>query len=243
MFAEKKSNTANLQDKLTATLINLAYVVKGNENNINIETDNLLLESLFATVTNVNFDDEAIKKLIERVEAKKQKFLPECAEFCNNCSQNYEYDMERIWSADEDVRSLKSTILFGLRGMAAYAYHAAVLGYTADNITSFCYRTLRYIGMNKASVMDLLPLALDLGEMNLKCMALLDKANTETFGNPNPTKVSLTIERGPFIIVSGHDLYDLKELLEQTENMNINIYTHGEMLPAHAYPKLKNIPT
>lgn len=238
----KKSNTANLQDKLTAALINLAYVVKGNENNISIETDNLLLKALFATVTNVNFDDEAIKKLIERVEAEKQKFLPECAEFCNNCSQNHEYDMERIWSADEDVRSLKSTILFGLRGMAAYAYHAAVLGYTADNITSFCYRALRYIGMNKASVMDLLPLALDLGEMNLKCMALLDKANTETFGNPNPTKVSLTIERGPFIIVSGHDLYDLKELLEQTENMNINIYTHGEMLPAHAYPKLKKYP-
>lgn len=236
----KKSTTANLQDKLTASLIGLAYAVKGKENYINVATDNLLLEALFATVTNVNFDDEALIKLIERVETEKQKFLAADEEDC--CPQDHTLDMEKLWNADEDVRSLKTIILLGLRGMAAYAYHAAVLGYTAENITGFCYKALRYIGMSKANVMDLLPLALDLGEMNLNCMALLDKANNDTFGHPTPTPVPLGVERGPFIVVTGHDLHDLKELLEQTEDLGINIYTHGEMLPAHAYPGLKKYP-
>lgn len=238
----KKATTANLQDKLLAALISLAHAVKGKEDYITIETNNLVLEALLTTVTNVNFNDETISKLIERIEEEKKNFLPACAENSSACAQNHAYEVERMWNAEEDVRSLKSIILFGLKGMAAYAYHAAALGYNADNINSFFYRALRYISMSKTNVMDLLPLALEVGELNLNCMSLLDKVHTKSFGNPIPTPVPLTVERGPFIVVSGHDLADLKELLEQTKDQGINIYTHGEMLPAHAYPRLKKYP-
>lgn len=134
---------------------------------------------------------------------------------------------------------MKSLILFGIRGMAAYAYHADVLGYRDAAVNKFFYKALWAIGMKDWGMEELLPIVMEVGEINLKCMALLDKANTETYGNPAPTEVSLTIEKGPFIVISGHDLYDLKQLLEQTEGKGINIYTHGEMLPAHAYPELK----
>ena len=146
--------------------------------------------------------------------------------------------MRSIWDGDEDIRSLKSLILFGIRGVAAYAYHASVLGYTDEEVNKFFYKALFTIGTDWG-MDELLPVVLEVGEVNLKCMALLDKANTETYGLPAPAEVSLTVEKGPFIVISGHDLYDLKQLLEQTENKGINIYTHGEMLPAHAYPELK----
>lgn len=125
--------------------------------------------------------------------------------------------------------------------MAAYAYHAAVLGYTDKDVNQFFYKALFVIGENW-KVDELLPVVMEVGEVNLKCMALLDKANTETYGTPEPTTVPLTVEKGPFIVVTGHDLYDLKQLLEQTKDKGINIYTHGEMLPAHAYPELKKYP-
>ena len=132
----------------------------------------------------------------------------------------------------------KSLILFGIRGMAAYAYHANVLGYRDNTVNDFFIKTLCILGydLNKD---DLLPVVMEVGEVNLKCMELLDKANTETYGTPTPVKVPLTVEKGPFIVITGHDLYDLKQLLEQTKDKGINIYTHGEMLPAHAYPELK----
>lgn len=142
----------------------------------------------------------------------------------------------------EDIRSLKSLILFGIRGMAAYAYHAAVLGYTDPEVDRFFYKALFAVGMEDWGMDELLPIVLEVGAVNLKCMELLDKANTETYGNPVPTEVSLTVEKGPFIIISGHDLFDLKQLLEQTKDKGINIYTHGEMLPAHGYPELKKYP-
>ena len=125
--------------------------------------------------------------------------------------------------------------------MAAYAYHAAVLGYEDETVNAFFYKALSFLGFD-LEMGDLLPVVLEVGEVNLKCMELLDRANTETFGNPEPTKVSLTVEKGPFIIITGHDLYDLKLLLEQTKDKGINVYTHGEMLPAHAYPLLKQYP-
>ena len=125
--------------------------------------------------------------------------------------------------------------------MAAYAYHAMVCNYTDNDVNEFFYTSLSAIGSD-LSQEELLPLVLKTGEINLKCMALLDKANTETFGNPEPTKVTLEIEKGPFIVITGHDLYDLKQLLEQTKDKGINIYTHGEMLPAHGYPELKKYP-
>ena len=168
--------------------------------------------------------------------------MPECYKCASACGRNNDYDMSKLWNADDDIRSLKSLILFGIRGVAAYAYHAAVLDYKDEAIHMFLYKALFAIGMDDWGMEELLPIVLEVGEVNLKCMAMLDKANTETFGHPEPTEVSLTIEKGPFIVITGHDLYDLKLLLEQTEGKGINIYTHGEMLPAHAYPELKKYP-
>ena len=147
--------------------------------------------------------------------------------------------MNTLWTTDEDVRSLKSLILFGIRGMAAYAYHASVLGYTDETISKFFYKALFAVGMKDWGMDELLPIVLEVGEVNLRCMELLDQAKTTTYGTPVPTTVPLTIEKGPFIIITGHDLKDLQLLLEQTKDKGINIYTHGEMLPAHAYPEFK----
>ena len=146
--------------------------------------------------------------------------------------------MNELWNAQEDIRSLKSLILFGVRGMAAYAHHAMVLGYMDDEVNRFFAKALFAVGEDWG-MDELLPIVMEVGEKNLKCMALLDQANTETYGTPAPTTVPLTVEKGPFIVITGHDLHDLKLLLEQTEGKGINIYTHGEMLPAHGYPKLK----
>ena len=173
------------------------------------------------------------------MDVEKRKLVPECYKCASACGRNNDYDMSKLWNADDDIRSLKSLILFGIRGVAAYAYHAAVLDYKDEAIHKFLYKALFAIGMDDWGMEELLPIVLEVGEVNLKCMAMLDKANTETFGHPEPTEVSLTIEKGPFIVITGHDLYDLKLLLEQTEGKGINIYTHGEMLPAHAYPELK----
>ena len=136
---------------------------------------------------------------------------------------------------------MKSLILFGIRGMAAYAYHAMVLGYTNDEVSHFFVKALFALGEDWG--MDkLLPIVMELGKVNLVCMEMLDKANTGTYGTPTPITIDLKVEKGPFIIISGHDLLDLKLLLEQTKDKGINIYTHGEMLPAHAYPELKKYP-
>ncbi len=235
----KKADTAGLQDKLTGALIGLARATEGNEDLVTADTHKLVLEALFTTITNVNFNNETINALIERVEAEKERLVPRCYSCASACGRNDDYDMNMLWEADEDIRSLKSLILFGIRGVAAYAYHALVLGYTDESVNNFFFKALFAIGMKDWGMDELLPIVLEVGEINLKCMALLDKANTETYGNPVPTEVSLTVEKGPFIIISGHDLYDLRQLLEQTEGKGINIYTHGEMLPAHAYPELK----
>lgn len=238
----KKADTAALQDKLTGTLIGLARASKGNEDLITENTDRLVIEGLFTTITNVNFNNETISALIGRTEAEKERLVPGCSSCSSACGRNNNYDMNELWDADEDIRSLKSLILFGIRGIAAYAYHADVLGYRDADISKFFYKALFAIGMKDWDMEKLLPIVMEVGEINLKCMALLDKANTETYGNPAPAKVSLTVEKGPFIVISGHDFYDLKCLLEQTKDKGINIYTHGEMLPAHAYPELKKYP-
>ena len=234
----KRAETAELQDKLTGALVGLARAAEGNGDMVTKDTDRLIIEGLFATITNVNFNDETVSALIDRVHAEKDRLVPSCLSCASICGRNEDYDMRSIWDGDEDIRSLKSLILFGIRGVAAYAYHASVLGYTDEEVNKFFYKALFTIGTDWG-MDELLPVVLEVGEVNLKCMALLDKANTETYGLPAPAEVSLTVEKGPFIVISGHDLYDLKQLLEQTENKGINIYTHGEMLPAHAYPELK----
>ena len=235
----KKADTAKLQDELTGALIGLARSAEGNMHLLTERTDDLVIEGLFTTVTNVNFNNETITALIHRIEDEKNRMVPGCTACGAPCGRNDDYDMNDLWQADEDIRSLKSLILFGIRGMAAYAYHANVLGYRNQEVNRFFYKALYAVGAKDWGMAELLPVVLEVGEVNLKCMELLDRANTQTYGSPTPTQVSLTVEKGPFIVISGHDLYDLKQLLEQTKDLGINIYTHGEMLPAHAYPELK----
>ena len=225
----KKADTAKLQDELTGALISLAKAADSTET-ISKRTGQIIIEGLFTTVTNVSFDNAAIENMIQKVRAEKERLAPDC--------RTEEYDLQQLWNANEDIRSLKSLILFGIRGMAAYAYHANVLNYEDAEVNQFFCEALSKIGYEE-STEALLSTVLKTGEINLKCMALLDKANTETYGTPEPTDVTLTVEKGPFIVVTGHDLKDLQLLLEQTEGKGINIYTHGEMLPAHAYPFLK----
>ena len=235
----KSADIADLQDKLTGALIGLARATEGNEHMVTDSTAAVIVEGLFATLTNVNFDSTDLLGLIGKVEIEKKKLVPDCFHCASPCGRTNDYDLSKLWNADEDIRSLKSLILFGIRGIAAYAYHAAVLGYKDEVIHQFLYKALIAIGIDEFGMDDLLPIVMEVGEVNLKCMAMLDKANTVTFGHPQPVEVTLTVEKGPFIVITGHDLYDLKLLLEQTEGKGINIYTHGEMLPAHAYPELK----
>ncbi len=222
----KTGDVAKLQDELTGALVGLARAVDGGKD-ASQDVYNLIIEGLFTTVTNVNFNDKTIAEMIERVHDAGDKAQ--------------DYDMQNLWGADEDVRSLKSLILFGIRGMAAYAYHALVLGKTNAEVNAFFVKALCAIGQDWG-MDELLPIVLEVGEKNLTCMEMLDGANTENFGTPAPATVDLKIEKGPFIVISGHDLHDLKLLLEQTKDKGINIYTHGEMLPAHGYPELNKYP-
>lgn len=217
----KTADVANLQDDLTSALIHMANVAVVNDKN----TD-LLVDGLFTTITNVNFDAESIKNEVQKI---------------IDLTGKTDFDISSVWNTDEDIRSLKSLILFGLKGVAAYAHHAKVLGYRDADVDSFFFEALRAISKD-LNADELLSLVLKTGEINLKCMELLDRANTETYGHPEPTKVTTNIEKGPFIVVTGHDLKDLAMLLEQTKDKGINIYTHGEMLPCHAYPELKKYP-
>ncbi len=227
----KKEDTAVLQDQLTGALVGLARAAESKQPDA--QADRIVMEGLFTTVTNVNFDSAVVEEQIAAVRRETLKLLGGTP-----VQTAPEYDLNNLWNANEDIRSLKSLILFGIRGMAAYAYHAMVLGHTDAEVNGFFYTALRAIGADLG--MDaLLPLVLETGRVNLSCMALLDAANTESYGTPIPATVPLTVEKGPFIVISGHDLHDLKLLLEQTEGKGINIYTHGEMLPAHGYPKLK----
>mgnify|MGYP000503150328 CR=1 FL=1 len=232
----KTADVAKAQDELTGALIGLAKTCGNNPKTA--DTDRVIIEGLFTTLTNVSFNEETVRVMIERVEEEKSRIAPGCGTCVAKCGNTDNYDMEQIWNADEDIRSLKSLLLFGIRGVAAYAYHAMVLGYQSEEVNFFLYKALATLSMD-LGMEELLPVVLETGKVNLTCMELLDRANTETYGIPKPTEVSMKVEKGPFIVVTGHDLRDLKLLLEQTEGKGINIYTHGEMLPAHAYPELK----
>ena len=236
----KTAEVAELQDQLTGALVGLSRAVD-NAPDANEGTWRLMIEGLFTTVTNVSFNEKTIRELIDRVHKEKVRLIPGCSGCGSRCGSNDDYDMNLLWNAQEDIRSLKSLILFGVRGMAAYAYHAMVLGYTDDAVNRFFAKALFAVGEDWG-MDELLPIVMEVGEKNLKCMALLDKANTESYGTPAPATVPLTVEKGPFIVITGHDLHDLKLLLEQTAGKGVNIYTHGEMLPAHGYPELKKYP-
>lgn len=224
----KQDHTALLQDELTGALIGLARAAAGKTPPESARR--AVLEGLFATVTNVNFDDDSLRGYIAAVRRERERL-----------GSGKECGMAEIWEAQEDIRSLKSLLLFGLRGMAAYAHHAYVLGFSDEAVDAFFFKALAALGED-LGMQELLPLVLEAGSVNLKCMELLDRANTGTYGTPAPTTVPLTAQKGPFIVVSGHDLHDLYLLLRQTEGRGVNVYTHGEMLPAHAYPVLKAFP-
>ncbi len=223
----KEYTTSNLQDKLIEKLMALCVATKGN---LTKEVSDLIDDALFVTVTNVNFNDSDIEKWCDKVDALRKKF-----------TEVPEKQLLNVWEGNEDIRSLKSLILFGIKGVSAYAHHARMLGFEEKSVNEFFQKAL--ITIYESEDMDeLLKVTLETGTVNLTCMELLDRANTETYGNPEPTEVSTIIEKGPFIVVSGHDLHDLHLLLEQTKGKGINIYTHSEMLPAHGYPKLKAYP-
>ena len=230
----KKPEVAHLQDQLTGALITLAQAVESGAAKPTTETSRLFLEGLFTTVTNVSFDSASIIKLIERAHDEYAQLT--------GAEAPADFVLPNLWLQDEDIRSLKTLILLGLRGISAYAYHALELGYRDDEVMAFFSKGLAAVGNDAATQDELLPLALETGKINYATMELLDRANTETYGTPEPTEVTLQIEPGPFIVVSGHDLHDLKLLLEQCEGTGVSVYTHGEMLPAHAYPELKKYP-
>ena len=221
----KQPDTAALQDELVYELIRLAEAAAAAGQRTQI-ADRLLMDGLFITLTNVNFDNQAIAEFTERVRAEREKFGGKpCA-------------VVELWKGDTDTVSLRSTLLFGMKGMAAYAHHAMNLGYTDDEVSAWFYKGLCAIN-RPHSVEEWLALILEFGRVNFQCMALLDQAHTETFGHPVPTRVNTDIQKGPFIVVTGHDLKDLRQLLKQTAGKGVNVYTHGEMLPAHGYPELK----
>jgi hydroxylamine reductase len=227
------------------------------------EADLFLKEGLFTTVTNVDFDPQRIQQYITRAYDIKEKvkkiFLREYKKKNNRdfsgplpaaadwkpadkleglLDQGRRVGVLLIPAVDEDARSLQELLLYGLKGMAAYADHAAMLGLVDEEVDAYFHKALAALAQDDLSVEELLAMNMEFGKINLKCLELLDKANTGHFGNPVPTKVRVGVKKGPAIIVSGHDLLDLEELLKQTEGKGINVYTHSEMLPAHGYPAL-----
>ncbi len=231
----KPADVADAQDALTGAMIALARTAR----EAGVKNDricDLIVDGLFTCMTNVNFDGQAVTALKDAVRVETAAVAAAAG-----IEPVSDYDVDQIWGDDEDIRSLKSLVLFGLRGTAAYAYHARVLGYRDATVDEFFADALAQLA-EPGSVDALLPLALKVGEVNLGCMRLLDEANTGTYGTPEPTTVAMEVEPGPFIVISGHDLHDLKLLLEQTEGTGVSVYTHGEMLPAHAYPELKKYP-
>ncbi len=224
----KQPHTAQLQDALICELIRLAQAAQAASRRTE-ESDRLLIDGLFTTLTNVNFDDRAIHAFTQRAAAERRALGgADAPDF-------------PLWKGETDIVSLRSTLLFGLKGMAAYAHHALRLGKRDEGVTAWFYKGLCAVA-EEHTVEEWLALIMEFGSVNLQCMALLDRANTGRFGDPVPTRVRTDIQAGPFIVVSGHDLLDLEQLLEQTQGTGVRVYTHCEMLPAHGYPGLHKYP-
>jgi hydroxylamine reductase len=254
----KTEEVAVLQDALTYLLKGLSYAaIKANEHGYDTpHADRLMLSGLFSTITNVNFDPAFFVDLALEVCSERDRLLallPSSDEIINAKAITWKpvlgsesEDLALLGKGygilsemDADKRSVKEMIIYGLKGLAAYLWHAQALGYTDDELVYKMHDKLAKTLSYGQSLEDLLALALAVGADSVEGMALLDKANTESYGHPEATTVTTSLRPGPAILITGHDLHDLKMLLEQTEGMGINIYTHGEMLPAHGYPKLK----
>ena len=251
----KKPEVAGLQDLLvyvTKGISAVSTALREAGKTVSQAVNDRVTLNLFITITNANFDDAAIADAIEETLSMKEDLLKELADtsklpaaaLWNGARSEFQ---EKAASADvgvlatenEDVRSLRELATYGLKGMAAYNHHANVVDYRDEAIDAFMQKALAKLLDDSLSGDDLTALVLETGKYGVDVMALLDKANTETYGNPEITKVDLGVRRNPGILISGHDLKDLKELLDQTEGTGVDVYTHGEMLPAHYYPAFK----
>ncbi|MDD3230674.1 MAG: hydroxylamine reductase [Oscillospiraceae bacterium] len=250
----KNEEVAKLQDLLIYVTKGISeIVVKGKLDSKSIrEINHQVLKSLFITITNANFDDGAIENQINKMigfrnELKKQVSnvkLSDAAEFevSDRASMLEKASMVGVLSTEnEDIRSLREMIIYGLKGMAAYTHHALNIGKENLDINAFIYEALAATldDSLSAEADDLVALTLKTGEFGVKAMALLDEANTSKYGNPEITSVNIGVRNNPGILISGHDLTDLEQLLEQTKSTGIDVYTHSEMLPAHYYPAFK----
>lgn len=253
----KKPETANLQDLLiyvTKGLSEITTRLRSEGKEIPAAIDRLITTNLFMTITNANFDDDRfIDRINETLSSRDELFeqLHDDTGLSDAASWQYRTAEERTLKADEvgvldtrneDLRSLRELTLYGLKGMAAYNKHANVLGYADTAIDAFLQKALAKTLDDSLSTDDLTSLVLETGSFGVKVMALLDTANTSTYGNPEITKVELGVRNNPAILISGHDLRDLEMLLEQTANTGVDVYTHSEMLPAHYYPAFKKYP-
>ncbi|MDY0235838.1 MAG: hydroxylamine reductase [Gudongella sp.] len=255
----KTSELANLQDLMIYSLKGISELgVRADEAGLEIPgLDRFIIESLFMTITNANFDKERFFAMIKEALLKREelrKLLTEKGVDLDNLKDASTFSLnsrdEIVFKANskevgvlatenEDVRSLRELVIYGLKGMAAYAEHADNLGFEDKEISKFIRKALNATMDDSLSVDELVALVLETGKYGVTTMALLDKANTTAYGNPEITEVNIGVRNNPAILVSGHDLKDFEELLEQAKNSGVDIYTHGEMLPANYYPSFK----
>jgi len=248
----KTEEVAKLQDLLIYTLKGISeIVIKGKIDVNKLENINYdVLSSLFMTITNANFDDDSIEKQIIKMLSVRDKLkalvnlepLHDASIFKADTRENMldkAAEVGVLSTESEDVRSLREMIIYGVKGMAAYAEHAKNIGKEDASINAFIYEALASTLDDTLSTDELVALTLKTGEYGVKVMALLDNANTSKYGNPEITEVNIGVSRNPAILISGHDLTDLEQLLEQTRDSGVDVYTHGEMLPAHYYPAFK----
>ncbi len=253
----KTPEIAGLQDLLIYQLKGISFyakklIEKGEQ--IDKEIVTFVENSLFTTLTNVNFDAEVHVEMLKKSQQIKEKIkntVGSCSDETEQATYKLSNTKEEMLvdakkagimydqSIDADIRSLRQTIIYGLKGISAYGHQSREMGYYNDQVDEFYFRGLECTTNNNLSLEEMIQMTMRTGDMSVAIMQKLDEANTNIYQNPSPQKVNVNIKKGPFIIVSGHDLKDLEMLLKQTQGMGINIYTHGEMIPAHGYPELK----
>ncbi|MCT4509539.1 MAG: hydroxylamine reductase [Tepidibacter sp.] len=258
----KDADVAKMQDVLIYLCKGIGFYANENikkGNKVSQEIGEFFTECVFSTLTNVNFDPQRFVDYIKEGNKVKKELkeklgnienVPDGADFIAPETKEEIISLEfgpnlgvmDDETLDMDVRSLREFLIYGIKGMGAYHHHAYVLGKFDEEVANFMYKAMGTTLNRNASVEEYFDLNMEAGKANLKCMELLDAANTGSFGDPEPTQMLITNKKGPFIVVSGHDLRDLGDLLEQTKDKGINIYTHGEMLPCNAYPGLKKYP-